>query len=426
MLRKIVLAVAARSTGALVGVFLTLVVVRVLPLEQAGYFLLAFTVLTFLRPISVFGTDTLSLKHVGAAYELGQWSELFGHSLRTLGIVTIMTTVLSCAVWAASSVLAQSFWEKPEMTEVLRVCSFAILPMGLTFVLSSFFQAIQRTVTAVLILTVNVSAALAALMLVAPIGSAFDAAVTLVAIAWANTVVALGWWLWLMRKYTPTLPTFGHILLPSLAIWIATLLATTTKWNGQIIAAAWVSAEEIAYLAVAQRLSMTVSFIMIAINLVTAPKFAGLHQKNDIPAMKRLASTTTYLMIMVGVLVFAAIAVLSAPVMALFGEGFRDYGFLLVILATGQLINAVTGSSGYMLIMGGFERQYRNLIAVGTVASVLMSILLIPVFGITGAAVATALGISGQHLGAAVMVRRNLGINIYERTGKAGVPIERK
>lgn len=416
MLKKIFTAVVARSGGAVSGVLLTLVVARVLPIEQAGYFLLGWTVLAFLRPISVFGTNTSSLRNIGGAFEFGQWPEIHGYTLKTLAIVTVMTSVLALVVWLLAPVIARSFWDMPEMADVLRIIALAVLPMGLTLLISSFYQAIARTVTAVFIMTVNLSAALAAIIFVARIETATTAAWVLVAVAWTNTVLSLAWWLLLMRGHAPRMPTAKEVMAPALTIWVATLMTTTTKWNGQIIAASWVSASEIAYLAVAQRVSLAVSFIMIAINLVTAPKFAGLHKKNDIQAMQNLASKTTYVMIAIGVAVFIGIVSLSSPVMALFGEEFRDHGGLLVILATGQLVNAITGSSGYLLIMGGYQTQYRNLIMASTAASIALSFLLIPPFGIMGAAVATALGVSGQHMGAAVMVKRYLGINIYQRT----------
>lgn len=419
--RKLLRAVIARSGGAISGILLTYVVVRTLPLEQAGYFLLGLTVLSFLRPISIFGTKAISLRQIGAAHEFGEWPEIFGHSLRALMIVATTTAVIATAVWVAAPVLAGSFWGTPEMTPVLRTVAFAILPLGLTRLLSSFFQAIQRTVTAVMVLTVNISGALMVLLLVLPIGTATETATALVVVNWANMTLALGWWLWLMRGHVPRLPTFMEILAPSFAVWVATLLTTTTKWNGQIIAAAWISPAEIAYLAVAQRLAVSVSFVMIAINLVTAPMFAGLHKRRDATGMQALASTTTWVMVAVGGLAFTLITSLSVPIMEFFGEGFGAYWYLLVILAAGQLVNAVTGSSGYMLIMGGFHRQYRNLIGFSTAASVFMSLLLIPAFGVVGAATATALGVSVQHLGAAVMVKRYLGVNIYQAR-KTGDP----
>ena len=414
LLMRILRAVVARSGGAAAGLLLTYVVVRTLSLEQAGYFLLAYTVLAFLRPISVFGTNTVSLKHIGAAFELGQWGELQGHSIKTLAIVTLMTALLSVVVWLSAPILALKFWGMPDMVDVMRTGAYAVLPLGLTLLLSSFFQAIQRTVAAVLILTVNISASLAVLLLIVAFERASSVATALVGVAWINALVAAGWWFVRMGGYKPIWPSFGQVMGPSFAIWIATIMTTTTKWNGQIIAAAWVEPDEIAYLVVAQRLALAVSFIMIAINLVTAPLFAGLHQKSDIYAMQRLASTTTYAMVAVGSVVFVVFVLFSRTAMGLFGEEFRDYGYLLIILATGQLINAVTGSSGYILIMAGFERQYRNLIAVSTAASLLFSFLLIPIFGLTGAAIATALGVSGQHLGAAFLVRKYLGINIYQ------------
>jgi O-antigen/teichoic acid export membrane protein len=97
--------------------------------------------------------------------------------------------------------------------------------------------------------------------------------------------------------------------------------------------------------------------------------------------------------------------------MWLFGDEFVAGAPLLRILAIGQFINVATGSVGYLLMMTGHEKDMRNSLLVVAPCSILLSLWLIPLYGATGAAVATALAIAGQNLLAVFWVRRRLGFN---------------
>ena len=83
---------------------------------------------------------------------------------------------------------------------------------------------------------------------------------------------------------------------------------------------------------------------------------------------------------------------------------------MLAILAVGQFINVVTGSVGWILIMCGYERMMRNNIVICAALSVGLNLLLVPRFGVIGAALATAITLSLQMLIAAVMVWHKLGV----------------
>ena len=84
---------------------------------------------------------------------------------------------------------------------------------------------------------------------------------------------------------------------------------------------------------------------------------------------------------------------------------------MLRILAFGQLINVATGSVGYLLSMTGHERLLRNTVLIAAVVSLGGGLTLIPAFGLTGAALATATGLAVQNLLCVWQVRRVLGFN---------------
>jgi O-antigen/teichoic acid export membrane protein len=94
----------------------------------------------------------------------------------------------------------------------------------------------------------------------------------------------------------------------------------------------------------------------------------------------------------------------------LFGRDFTGGQTPLTILCIGQLVNAAMGSVGYLLIMTGHGRDAAVGIAAGAGVNLLLSALLIPHWGVNGAAAASAIGLIVWNVVLAVFVWKRIGI----------------
>jgi O-antigen/teichoic acid export membrane protein len=97
--------------------------------------------------------------------------------------------------------------------------------------------------------------------------------------------------------------------------------------------------------------------------------------------------------------------------MGLFGEEYKQAAPLLQILIIGQFINVITGSVGFLLNMSGHEKDMRNVVFISGSLAVVLSLILIPLYGVTGAAIATAIALASQNLLAVYKVKQRLGFN---------------
>ena len=95
--------------------------------------------------------------------------------------------------------------------------------------------------------------------------------------------------------------------------------------------------------------------------------------------------------------------------MGFFGEGYERGSLLLLIMSLGQFVNVATGSVGYLLTMSGHEKDFRRVTLFAGPLTVILSYLLIIQYDSLGAAIATAIGLSLQNIGALFMVRKRLG-----------------
>ena len=91
---------------------------------------------------------------------------------------------------------------------------------------------------------------------------------------------------------------------------------------------------------------------------------------------------------------FIAIIIFGDSILSLFGDEFKAGHHLLIILATGQLINALAGPAAYILGLTGAERTVAKTMTNGVILNIALNYTLIPFFGPTGAAIATTTSVA--------------------------------
>ena len=97
--------------------------------------------------------------------------------------------------------------------------------------------------------------------------------------------------------------------------------------------------------------------------------------------------------------------------MGLFGQEYTQAAHLLQLLIIGQFVNVITGSVGFLLNMTGHEKDMRNVVFFSGPLALGLGLFLTPIYGTTGAAVATAFALASQNLLAVFMVKKRLGFN---------------
>ena len=95
-----------------------------------------------------------------------------------------------------------------------------------------------------------------------------------------------------------------------------------------------------------------------------------------------------------------------AQVLHLVGPGFEIAATALVILGVGQLVYCLLPCQEIVLAMAGHGSVLRWLTLAQTVVCGALCVLLIPPFGMIGAAIATAVFAAQLAIGASLMVRR--------------------
>jgi len=181
---------------------------------------------------------------------------------------------------------------------------------------------------------------------------------------------------------------------------------------GIIILGMYRPAVEIGYYAVAVKLATLTTFVLSAINTMSAPKFAELYHQGRIDELLRIARKSTRLIFWTTIPILIGLLVFGITILQIFRHEFISAYPAMCILIAGQFINSISGSTGYFMSMTGHHIALQNFKAIATVISIVMAIILIPRIGINGAAVAASAGAAFWNLAGLLFIKRQFGVGI--------------
>jgi O-antigen/teichoic acid export membrane protein len=178
----------------------------------------------------------------------------------------------------------------------------------------------------------------------------------------------------------------------------------------------YLDARELGIYAVAAALVAFVPIMLQTVNQIFSPTIADLHARQQRELLGRIFRSLTKWILGL-TLPLAAVMIIFAPaLMRIFGHDFEGGWPILAIGTLGQLVNCGVGSVGYLLLMSGNQLSLIRIQAVTACLMVALSLVLIPRWGITGAAVASAVTNVVANVWYLSEVRRTLGLFPYSRS----------
>ncbi|MEM9908255.1 MAG: flippase [Cyanobacteria bacterium P01_D01_bin.44] len=171
------------------------------------------------------------------------------------------------------------------------------------------------------------------------------------------------------------------------------------------------NAKQVGIYSAALKTASWVPFILISVNAISAPLIASLYAQGDRQGFQQLISTLAQWMFYPALLTAIGLVGLASPVLHLFGPEFVAAKSALVILILGQLVNVGAGSVGYLMTMTGHQTQSALVMGASAGVNLVLNLIGIHLFGILGAALATALSMALWNVWLYRLVVRQLGVH---------------
>jgi len=393
------------------GFVLNLVVSRSLGASDAGTFFLGLTISNVVGICIQFGCDQAVLRRVGVAKSAGDFSSARQARRASFQILAIGAGI-SILVGLP---LGLSALKSHNLTEVLplAVMWLGAIPFAISWLLAhcflgwgliAKFQAYQNLVSAALF-----SLLFLAWQFFTGRHEVLDASILY--LLSLSVVAVAGEFSWrrligVGLAEAASVRKLAHEAAPLFGIAALGLLMT---WGAQVVLAMFAPASDVAVFTVALRTATLVSVVLTAGNNILLPRFASLYAKGEIVALRKLCTLSTRVMLVLCAPALVLMFVFPREVMSLFGGDFSHGGAVLSILALGQLVNVATGAVGGLLNMTGNASLALKANVIAAAFTICAIFLLVPAYGLVGAAVAQALGLALQMILLSVWAKIKLG-----------------
>ena len=180
-----------------------------------------------------------------------------------------------------------------------------------------------------------------------------------------------------------------------------------------VVVGLFLSPEQVAVYFAAAKTMALVHFVYFSVKAAAGPRFAAILAEGDRQKLAAFAAETTRWTFWPALAVGLSVLAAGHLLLSLFGAAFASGHVLMAILLSGILAKALVGPGEVLLVMAGRQTLCVYLYAVALAANVGLSVILIPHFGLEGAAIATAAAMMVEALLLHVTVRGTLGIVLF-------------
>lgn len=151
-------------------------------------------------------------------------------------------------------------------------------------------------------------------------------------------------------------------------------------------------------------------FVFTAMSALAAPKFTELHVRQDRPALQHFVRSIARWTFWPSVAVAAGVAIAGPRILGFFGPTFVAGYSSLLVLTAGYLTYSITGPTNAYLAASGHQDDIIPAMASASVSNIALNALLIPRYGVMGAAIASVVSVVIARVWLYIAVRRRLGL----------------
>ena len=385
------------------GFFNNAIITRVLGAELYGLFVLATNIITFIGYIAQLGFSSTLVRYVSFFTGKQEYGKAKGTILYGLRLLFFFSIFLGVASFLLSPLISQTIFNRPELTSLLRMLTIALPFMGATVIFLAALVGLKLIKHYVISINIiNPVTFLIAILAVFLLGY------SLIALIWAwvfvAVIVSIFSFYFLNNEYfikqRKTKPIVEKKELWSFArpMYLNGFVNNAIKVVPVLIIGYFLPDNEVGIFNISFKVALLVSFSLLAFRQIFAPSVSALFARGKIQLIEELNKTITKWIFTISLIIFFNIILFSKSILSVFGAEFIVGANVLLILALGELISSGMGLAGNILEMSGRPKVELLNTTATLVLILVLNYLLIPVYGITGAAVSYSVTIALVNL----------------------------
>ena len=400
--------------SAIIFIFLmNLFVVRSIGAFESGLFFLSMAITIFVANLSRLGLDQSLVKFISRINTKKEKDKI--HSVNKMAITWSLcfSFITSSLVYIFSDFLSDIIFNKPLMAPILKIMSLSIIPIACFTLYGSSLQGLKKQNIAMSIISLIAPLLVVLIVSMLDVNSAKDVSIVYLAANLINLLIALISW----KIYSPEDPykikfLSKELFKSSFPLWISVFFIQIISWFPLILLGVWASAELISLYQISNRIAALSLLLLFAVKSIVAPRISEAKTNNNIEQAILLSKLAIKISLLGSLPVFSILFVIPEPVLGLFGEEFKKATPILMILLIGTISNTLTGPVGALMAMTNNEHGVMTQNFFGAFMCIMSAIILIPNYGIYGAAISSSIAFISRGLMGIYQVQRSFNVNI--------------
>jgi len=373
---------------------ISIVLTRSLGPQFFGIYVLTLSIISFGEIIALFGLEDTLVKFISEFRALGDAPRLRGAVLGVIGWVVILSFIVCAGLFLLSPYLAEGVFAKPDLIPVIKIMAFSLPFSSLHRLSTASLQGVKLIKYKVFVQQLFLPFARLSLFVISVF--VLDYGIKGIVGAYVVTEI-LGAILsvyFLVRHipeilgFKPIRVEFKRILSFSSSLFFSTLFKHVMNRADVLIMGYFLPATMIGIYGIAKRFTPFIILPLQAFNNIFAPMISDLYTNQKMKELEAQFKTIARWIFTCSLPIFTLLTFYSEPILSIFGTDFVAGYAVMILLCIGQIVNAASGSVGYMLMMTGrpLANTFNSFLL--CITNVGLNLYLIPKYGIIGAALA--------------------------------------
>ena len=414
-----------RFGGLAVGYLLTLLIANLFGANGLGDYVLAITILRLFTLLAKLGLDTTSIRFIAAFASQDKWTSIFRFRKQVISILSISSIVASLLMYFLAEPIADLINAN---YKYIQLSAFFVLPMAFFMLhyeslrglkriaaFSFFYMMAQGLFTIVSVLIIHQFTISSNVPIYAYLVSVFIVSIlSFLSFKYSLKKSAKG-----NESAEKELRSYSEILKISVPLMFAQSVQFIMAWTDKLMLGAidtpnvslglTTNSSEVGIYHTAFKLSMFAAVALMSINSIASPKFAEMYASKNKEGLKKIVHQSTKMIFWVTLPLVVIFFSIPDFLLGLFGEEFKIGMFAFILLSCGKMISAFSGSVGNILQMTGNQNILARILFLGAIINVLLNLILIPNYGINGAAIASTISTVFWNITMVFAVKKKLG-----------------
>lgn len=417
--RMAVATFAVRIAGAALAYLSQIVLARLMGAHDYGIYSVAWTFVIVLGVMACGGFSSSANRFIPQYRQAGDLDGLRGF-LRSSGQVAFFIGSGAAIVGIGLIYLLRPVID-PNYVQPLMVVLLALPFFAFGLVQDGVARSHDWTFLAMLPTYIWRPLAILLLLLAAVLLAGLTAdALTTAVVAVAATILVAGYqYLQLRRRLAPQVPagprrvelkTWLIVSMPMLMVDGFLQLITSAD---VIMVSFFQDPDQVAVYFAASRTLALVHFVYFAVRAASAHRFSSYTHNRDHHGLASYVAQATHWTFWPSLAAGAGLLLIAPLLLRLFGAGFEEGYALIALLMIGVLARASVGPADALLTMTGHQNSCAGIYAATFLLNVVFNLILIPPFGLAGAAIATSIAILFEATALATAAKRKLNITTF-------------